>query len=67
MHSPQRFVREGIVEVGPKAEFFVSLDGEYPGALLSDQFGAGSETGYTPLGRVRVTVERIEEPDASAP
>ena len=36
------------------------------GALLSDHFGVGSETGYSSLGRLRVTVERIEEPDASA-
>ena len=66
MDSPQRFVREGVVEVGPKAEFFVFVDGEYLGALLSDHFGVGSETGYSSLGRLRVTVERIEGPDASA-
>jgi hypothetical protein len=65
--SPEKFLREGIVEVGPKAEFFVFVDGEYLGALLSEHFGVGAETGYTSLGRLRVTVERLEEPDASAP
>ena len=65
--SPQTFVREGIVEVGPKEQFFVFVDGEYLGAMLSDHFGVGTETGYTSLGRLRFTVERLEEPDASAP
>jgi hypothetical protein len=67
LDSPQKFVREGIVQIGPKAEFFVFVDGDYLGALLSEHFGVGAETGYTSLGRLRVTVERLEEPDASAP
>ena len=67
MASPQKFVREGTVEIGPKAEFFVFVDGEYLGAMLGEHFGVGAETGYTSLGRLRVTVERLEEPDASAP
>ena len=67
MGSPQKFVREGIVEVGPKAQFFVFVDGDYLGALLSEHFGVSAETGYTPLGRLRITVERLEEPDGSAP
>lgn len=67
MDSPQKFVREGIVEVGPKAQFFVFVDGDYLGELLSDHFGVDAETGYTSLGRLRFTVERLEEPDAPAP
>lgn len=67
MDSPQKFVREGLVEVGPKAQFFVFVDGEYLGEMLSEHFGVGAETGYTSLGRLRVTVERLEEPAASAP
>lgn len=67
MDSSEKFVREGNVEVGPKADFFVFVDGEYLGTLLSEHFGVGAEPGYTSLGRLRVTVERLEEPDSSAP
>ena len=67
LDSPQKFVGEGEVEIDPKAEFFVFVDGEYLGALLSEHFGAGAETGYTSLGRMRVTVEPIEDPGAPAP
>lgn len=56
MDSPQTFVTEGLVEVGPKEQFFVFVDGEYLGAMLSEHFGVGAETGYTSLGRLRVTV-----------
>lgn len=67
MDSPQTFLTEGLVEVGPKEQFFVFVDGEYLGAMLSEHFGVGAETGYTSLGRLRVTVERLEEADAAAP
>jgi len=60
----ERFVREGIVELGPKEDYFIFVDGEYLGQLLRRHFGADAETGYTQLGRLRVTVERVEEPTA---
>ena len=66
LDSPQKFVREGIVEIGPKAEFFVFVDGEYLGALLSEHLGADAEIGYTSLGRMRVTVQPLEDPGAPA-
>lgn len=62
MEPSEKFVREGIVEVGPKAEFFVFVDGEYLGTMLSEHFGLGAEPGYTSLGRLRITVEQLEEP-----
>ncbi len=60
----ERFVAEGKLEVGPKEEFFALLGGEYLGKLLLDHFRMPEEPGYTDLGRVRVTVERLEEPRA---
>ena len=58
------FVAEGKMEVGPSAQFFVFLDGDYLGQRLVDHFGLPEERGYTDLGRVRVTVERLKEPRA---
>ena len=58
------FVAEGKVEIGPSEKFFVFLDGEYLGQKLMDHFRLPEERGYTDLGRVRVTVERLEEPQA---
>ena len=64
--SPDRFVAEGSVELGPKEDFFVFLDGEHLGSMLRMHFGAVAETGYTPVGRLRFTVERLDEPATSA-
>jgi hypothetical protein len=65
--SSEKFVVEGWVELGPKEDFFIFVDGEHLGTLLRKHFGIEAETGYTPLGRLRVTVERADEPGASAP
>ncbi len=56
-----KFVAEGRLEVGPSAQYFVFLDGEYLGQHLMDHFRLPEERGYTRLGRVRVTVERLDE------
>lgn len=58
------FVAEGKMEVGPTERYFVFLDGDYLGKQLVDHFGLPEEKGYTDLGRVRVTVERLDEPPA---
>lgn len=55
----EKFVAEGSVELGPKEDFFVFVDGEYLGTLLRTHFGFEAETGYTSLGRLRITVERV--------
>lgn len=58
------FVAEGKMEIGPTEKFFLFLDGEYLGKRLVDHFRLPEEKGYTDLGRVRVTVERLEEREA---
>ncbi len=55
------FVAEGQMQIGPSGQFFLFLDGEYLGHLLIKNFGLPEERGYTDLGRVRVTVERLED------
>ncbi len=59
-----KFVAEGKMEIGPKEQFFVFLDGEHLGRLLVDHFGLAGEHGYCDLGRVRVAVERLDEGQA---
>lgn len=54
------FVREGQMQVGPGDKYFVFLDGDYSGNLLVEHFRLPKERDYTEVGRVRVTVERLE-------
>jgi hypothetical protein len=61
MVQSEEFVVEGQMEIGPAEHYFTFLDGEYLGKLLLKHFGLSEERGYTQLGRVRVTVERLEE------
>jgi hypothetical protein len=58
----KEFVAEGKMEVGPSERFFVFLEGDYLGSQLIKHFGLPEERGYTDLGRVRVTIERLEDP-----
>ncbi len=58
------FVAEGKMSLGPSARYFVFLEGEYLGQRLVDHFGLPEERGYTDLGGVRITVERLDEPRA---
>jgi hypothetical protein len=64
LDSLEKLVREGIVEVGPKEDYFTFVDGEYLGKLLRTHLGADAEPAYTSLGRLSVTMERVEEPAA---
>lgn len=66
MGSSEKFVVEGSMELGPKEDFFIFIDGDYLGTLLRKHFGALAEAGYTPLGRMRVTVELVEGPATAA-
>ena len=62
MEERARFVGEGTLEVGPRKDYFVFLDGEHLGSLLVRHFGITTEQeSYDPVGRVRITVERLEE------
>jgi hypothetical protein len=59
-----KFVAEGRLEVGSPGWFFVYLDEEYLGKRLVRHFQPSDERGYADLGRVRVTVERLDEGQA---
>lgn len=62
--EPDKFVAEGKMEIGPMARYFTFLDGEHVGRLLLTHFRLPEVSGYTDLGRVRITVERLEPPKA---
>ncbi len=64
MDPPEIFVRAGIVDLGPTEDHFTSVYGGNLGKLPGTYFGGDAEPGYTSLGRLRVTVERVEEPAA---
>jgi len=56
------FKDEGVLEIGPRADFFIFFDGEYLGRILSDRAGIEPKAGeYTRLGRARITVEWLED------
>ncbi len=56
------FVGEGVLEIGPRADFFIFFDGDYLGRILSDRAGVESKADeYTRLGRARITVEWLED------
>lgn len=62
MAQRQDFSVEGLLEVGPRADYFVFLDGEQLGKVFSQRSGVAPVSGeYTRLGRARVTVEWLEE------
>ena len=59
------FVAEGQMEIGPSEYYFVFLDGSFLGKLLVDRFQLPAERAYTRVGRVRITVERLEDDEAT--
>ena len=61
MDPSEKFVADGSVELGPKEDYFIFLEGEHLGTMLRKHFGVDAETGYTSLGRLRITVERLSE------
>lgn len=66
MEQKRDFSMEGVVEVGPRADYFVFLDGEQLGKLLSQHSGVRPVVGeYTRLGRARITVEWLEDDESS--
>ena len=63
MEQRRDFSVEGLVEVGPRADYFAFLDGEQLGKVLTQRSGVEPVSGeYTRLGRARITVEWLEEP-----
>ena len=57
----KEFVAEGLLEIGPKESYFIFLDGDFLSKLLLKHFDLPTEKGYTSAGRVRISVQRIEE------
>ncbi len=49
------------MEIGPQESYFIFLDGDYLGDLLSKHFGIPKEKGYRSAGRVRISVEVIDD------
>ncbi len=63
MEQRRDFSIEGAVEVGPRADYFVFLDGEQLGKVIAQRSGVKPVSGeYTRLGRARITMEWLEEP-----
>jgi hypothetical protein len=56
-----KFVAEGKLQIGPAEHYFTFLDGDFLGRLLLKRFGLPEERTYTDVGRVRITVERLEK------
>jgi hypothetical protein len=48
-------------KIGPKERFFVFVEGEHLGKLLVEHFQLPGDLGYCDLGRVRVTVELLDD------
>jgi hypothetical protein len=56
------FVVEGLIQIGPRAEYFAFVDGQFLGLMLAQHAGVKSKLGeYTQLGRARITVEWLED------
>ncbi len=60
-----KFVAEGRLEVDPPGWFFVYLDGVFLGKRLVRHFQPSVGRGHADLGRVRITVERLDEGQAT--
>jgi hypothetical protein len=66
MELRRDFSTEGVVEIGPRADYFLFLDGEQMGRVFSHQAGVQPVPGeYTRLGRARITVEWLEDDEAT--
>ena len=60
------FVAEGLLELGPRADFFLFFDGEFLGRVLAQHIGVESVEGeYTRLGRARISVEWLADDEVS--
>jgi hypothetical protein len=56
-----KFVAEGHMKIGPYQEFFIFLDDAFLADLVLRHYRLPEERGYTDVGRVRVTIERLED------
>lgn len=62
----KNIVAEGLLEIGPRADFFLFFDGDFLGRLLTKSAGVepNPKGEYTRLGRARITVEWLEDDEA---
>jgi hypothetical protein len=66
MEQRRDFSVEGVVEIGPRADYFLFLDGEQLGKVFSQRSGVRPESGaYTWLGRARIIVEWLEDDEVT--
>jgi hypothetical protein len=60
------FVVEGVIEIGPRGDYFTFVDGRFFGHVLTRQAGVKPVVGeYTRIGRARITVEWLEDDEAT--
>lgn len=53
---------EGKVQIGPKKDFFVLVDGEFLGKMIAEHYDLpGLHNQYCELGNARITVELLQE------
>ncbi len=66
MEQKHDFSTEGLIEVGSRADFFVFMNGEQLGKLLSQHSGIEPIVGeYTKLGRAGITIEWLEDDEVT--
>jgi hypothetical protein len=66
MAQRRDFSIEGAVQIGPRADYFLFLDGEQVGKVFSHYAGVKPIHGeYTRLGRARITVEWLDDDEAT--
>ena len=61
MEKGEAYVVEGRLEIGPEELPLVFVDGEELGGLLLRRFPNSFDGDYHRIGRVRVSVEWLEE------
>ena len=62
MEQKRDFSIEGLIELGPRADYFVFVDGDFLGRMLSQHAKVKPKEGeYTRLGRARITVEWLDD------
>ncbi len=61
MEEREAYVVEGRLEIGPEELPLVFVEGEELGGLLLRRFPTSFFGDYHRVGRVRVTVERLEK------
>jgi hypothetical protein len=61
VEEKEAYVVEGRLEIGPEELPLIFVEGEELGGLLLGRFPSSFDGSYYRFGRVRVTVERLEE------